>query len=178
MAFHPATHPFPTASLWPLVSSAKWAGMEWVCGPSEPQRQFNTWSYRWLFLLRLSSLGPAPPSPFSSPPGASTGLAPAPLTRGDPSPQSRLVVKTALKLLLVFVEYSESNAPLFIRAVNSVASTTGQRLSLPPPLGTLSPTCSHVNSPLSGWQVLLRGPIWCPSWRRRTALTPSCWCTL
>ncbi|XP_006878759.1 PREDICTED: FH1/FH2 domain-containing protein 1 [Elephantulus edwardii] len=38
---------------------------------------------------------------------------------------SRLVVKTALKLLLVFVEYSESNAPLFIHAVNSVASTTG-----------------------------------------------------
>ncbi|KAJ8777942.1 hypothetical protein J1605_014047 [Eschrichtius robustus] len=38
---------------------------------------------------------------------------------------SRLVVKTALKLLLVFVEYSESNAPLIIRAVNSVASTTG-----------------------------------------------------
>ncbi|KAM6177630.1 FH1/FH2 domain-containing protein 1 isoform 4-T4 [Erethizon dorsatum] len=37
---------------------------------------------------------------------------------------SRLVVKTALKLLLVFVEYSESNAPLFIQAVNSVASTT------------------------------------------------------
>ncbi|XP_045438749.1 FH1/FH2 domain-containing protein 1 isoform X3 [Pipistrellus kuhlii] len=38
---------------------------------------------------------------------------------------SRLVVKTALKLLLVFVEYSESNAPLFIYAVNCVASTTG-----------------------------------------------------
>ncbi|MEJ1276122.1 formin homology 2 domain containing 1 [Cricetulus griseus] len=38
---------------------------------------------------------------------------------------SRLVVKTALKLLLVFVEYSENNAPLFIQAVNSVASTTG-----------------------------------------------------
>ncbi|XP_057566734.1 FH1/FH2 domain-containing protein 1 isoform X2 [Hippopotamus amphibius kiboko] len=38
---------------------------------------------------------------------------------------SRLVVKTALKLLLVFVEYSESNAPLLIRAVNSVASSTG-----------------------------------------------------
>ncbi|KAM4833699.1 FH1/FH2 domain-containing protein 1 [Thomomys bottae] len=38
---------------------------------------------------------------------------------------SRLVVKTALKLLLVFVEYSENNAPLFIRAVNSVANTTG-----------------------------------------------------
>ncbi|XP_011756166.1 FH1/FH2 domain-containing protein 1 isoform X5 [Macaca nemestrina] len=38
---------------------------------------------------------------------------------------SRLVVKTALKLLLVFVEYSENNAPLFICAVNSVASATG-----------------------------------------------------
>ncbi|KAL2762280.1 FH1/FH2 domain-containing protein 1 isoform 2 [Daubentonia madagascariensis] len=38
---------------------------------------------------------------------------------------SRLVVKTALKLLLVFVEYSENNAPLFIRAVNTVASATG-----------------------------------------------------
>lgn len=38
---------------------------------------------------------------------------------------SRLVVKTALKLLLVFVEYSENNAPLLIRAVNSVASSTG-----------------------------------------------------
>ncbi|XP_027950218.1 FH1/FH2 domain-containing protein 1 isoform X1 [Eumetopias jubatus] len=38
---------------------------------------------------------------------------------------SRLVVKTALKLLLVFVEYSENNAPLFICAVNSVASSTG-----------------------------------------------------
>ncbi|XP_029781256.1 FH1/FH2 domain-containing protein 1 isoform X1 [Suricata suricatta] len=38
---------------------------------------------------------------------------------------SRLVVKTALKLLLVFVEYSENNAPLLIRAVNSVANATG-----------------------------------------------------
>uniref|UniRef100_A0A8C5EM26 FH1/FH2 domain-containing protein 3-like n=1 Tax=Gouania willdenowi TaxID=441366 RepID=A0A8C5EM26_GOUWI len=32
----------------------------------------------------------------------------------------RLVVKTALKLLLVFVEYSESNAPLLIQAITSV----------------------------------------------------------
>lgn len=46
-------------------------------------------------------------------------------------PQSRLVVKTALKLLLVFVEYSENNAPLFIQAVNAVASATGQSLSFP-----------------------------------------------
>ncbi|KAJ7410696.1 hypothetical protein BTVI_52675 [Pitangus sulphuratus] len=32
----------------------------------------------------------------------------------------RLVVKTALKLLLVFVEYTESNAPLLIQAVSTV----------------------------------------------------------
>ncbi|XP_051756183.1 FH1/FH2 domain-containing protein 1 isoform X3 [Ctenopharyngodon idella] len=33
---------------------------------------------------------------------------------------SRLVVKTALKLLIVFVEYTESNSPLLIQAVNIV----------------------------------------------------------
>uniref|UniRef100_A0A8C1TXL5 Formin homology 2 domain containing 3b n=1 Tax=Cyprinus carpio TaxID=7962 RepID=A0A8C1TXL5_CYPCA len=32
----------------------------------------------------------------------------------------RLVVKTALKLLLVFVEYTETNAPLLIQAINTV----------------------------------------------------------
>ncbi|XP_043089003.1 FH1/FH2 domain-containing protein 3 isoform X2 [Puntigrus tetrazona] len=37
----------------------------------------------------------------------------------------RLVVKTSLKLLLVFVEYSESNAPLLIQAINTVDSTRG-----------------------------------------------------
>ncbi|KAM6974619.1 FH1/FH2 domain-containing protein 3 isoform 2-T2 [Tautogolabrus adspersus] len=37
----------------------------------------------------------------------------------------RLVVKTALKLLLVFVEYSESNAPLLIEAIASVDTKTG-----------------------------------------------------
>ncbi|XP_074542403.1 FH1/FH2 domain-containing protein 3 isoform X2 [Halichoeres trimaculatus] len=37
----------------------------------------------------------------------------------------RLVVKTALKLLLVFVEYSESNAPLLIEAITSVDAKTG-----------------------------------------------------
>ncbi|KAG8437315.1 hypothetical protein GDO86_008137 [Hymenochirus boettgeri] len=37
----------------------------------------------------------------------------------------RLVVKTALKLLIVFVEYTESNAPLLIRAVNTVDSRRG-----------------------------------------------------
>ncbi|XP_023618827.1 FH1/FH2 domain-containing protein 1 isoform X5 [Myotis lucifugus] len=61
---------------------------------------------------------------------------------------SRLVVKTALKLLLVFVEYSESNAPLFIYAVNSVASTTGQRLFPPsPPLRAFSYLPPHDCSP-------------------------------
>ncbi|XP_038628738.1 FH1/FH2 domain-containing protein 1 [Tachyglossus aculeatus] len=38
---------------------------------------------------------------------------------------SRLVVKTALKLLLVFVEYAESNARLFIHAISAVAIASG-----------------------------------------------------
>ncbi|KAM6942760.1 LOW QUALITY PROTEIN: FH1/FH2 domain-containing protein 1 [Xenentodon cancila] len=38
---------------------------------------------------------------------------------------SRLVVKTALKLLIVFVEYSESNSPLLIQAVNMVDGQRG-----------------------------------------------------
>nr|XP_055060949.1 FH1/FH2 domain-containing protein 1 isoform X2 [Misgurnus anguillicaudatus] len=38
---------------------------------------------------------------------------------------SRLVVKTALKLLIVFVEYTESNSPLFIQAVNIVDGKRG-----------------------------------------------------
>ncbi|XP_067408950.1 FH1/FH2 domain-containing protein 1 [Emydura macquarii macquarii] len=37
----------------------------------------------------------------------------------------RLVVKTALKLLLVFVEYAESNAQLLIQAVNTVEEARG-----------------------------------------------------
>ncbi|XP_051526698.1 FH1/FH2 domain-containing protein 3-like isoform X2 [Myxocyprinus asiaticus] len=40
----------------------------------------------------------------------------------------RLVVKTALKLLLVFVEYSESNAVLLIQAINSVDTKRGCKL--------------------------------------------------
>uniref|UniRef100_S4RN63 Formin homology 2 domain containing 3b n=1 Tax=Petromyzon marinus TaxID=7757 RepID=S4RN63_PETMA len=39
--------------------------------------------------------------------------------------QFRLVVKTALKLLVVFVEYTESNAPLFIKAVNTTDRKSG-----------------------------------------------------
>uniref|UniRef100_A0A9J8BCB2 FH1/FH2 domain-containing protein 3-like n=1 Tax=Cyprinus carpio carpio TaxID=630221 RepID=A0A9J8BCB2_CYPCA len=37
----------------------------------------------------------------------------------------RLVVKTSLKLLLVFVEYSESNAPLLIQAIDTVDTKRG-----------------------------------------------------
>ncbi|XP_077773737.1 FH1/FH2 domain-containing protein 3 isoform X2 [Podarcis muralis] len=40
----------------------------------------------------------------------------------------RLVVKTALKLLLVFVEYTESNAPLLIQAVSVVDDKRGVKL--------------------------------------------------
>ncbi|XP_077431348.1 FH1/FH2 domain-containing protein 3 isoform X2 [Vanacampus margaritifer] len=40
----------------------------------------------------------------------------------------RLVVKTALKLLLVFVEYAESNATLFIQAVNAVDAKRGTKV--------------------------------------------------
>uniref|UniRef100_A0A3Q3JYL9 GBD/FH3 domain-containing protein n=1 Tax=Monopterus albus TaxID=43700 RepID=A0A3Q3JYL9_MONAL len=39
--------------------------------------------------------------------------------------QSRLVVKTSLKLLIVFVEYAESNSPLLIIAVNTVDAQRG-----------------------------------------------------
>ncbi|RXN17044.1 FH1 FH2 domain-containing 3-like isoform X3 [Labeo rohita] len=40
----------------------------------------------------------------------------------------RLVVKTSLKLLLVFVEYSESNAALLIQAINAVDTKRGCKL--------------------------------------------------
>ncbi|NXK39473.1 FHOD3 protein, partial [Piprites chloris] len=39
----------------------------------------------------------------------------------------RLVVKTALKLLLVFVEYTESNSPLLIQAVSTVDENRGTK---------------------------------------------------
>nr|XP_054596292.1 FH1/FH2 domain-containing protein 3 isoform X7 [Nothobranchius furzeri] len=40
----------------------------------------------------------------------------------------RMVVKTSLKLLLVFVEYTESNAALLIQAVNAVETKRGTKL--------------------------------------------------
>lgn len=42
-----------------------------------------------------------------------------------PFSQFRLVVKMALKLLLVFVEYTEANALLLICAVNAVDQARG-----------------------------------------------------
>lgn len=39
----------------------------------------------------------------------------------------RLVVKTALKLLLVFVEYVETNCLLLIKAVHAVDTTHGKK---------------------------------------------------
>ncbi|MEJ1283469.1 formin homology 2 domain containing 3 [Cricetulus griseus] len=47
------------------------------------------------------------------------------LRRSHGTGKFRLVVKTALKLLLVFVEYSESNAPLLIQAVSAVDTKRG-----------------------------------------------------
>lgn len=38
------------------------------------------------------------------------------------------MVKTALKLLLVFVEYSESNAPLLIEAITTVDNKRGKEI--------------------------------------------------
>lgn len=38
----------------------------------------------------------------------------------------RLVVKTALKLLLVFIEYVESNCLIFIQAVHAVHQSNGK----------------------------------------------------
>lgn len=42
------------------------------------------------------------------------------------------MVKTALKLLLVFVEYTESNAQLLIQAVNTVEQARGEHGNPPP----------------------------------------------
>lgn len=39
----------------------------------------------------------------------------------------RLVVKTALKLLLVFVEYVETNSVLLIKAIQTVDGTQGEQ---------------------------------------------------
>ncbi|KAJ8302606.1 hypothetical protein KUTeg_019002 [Tegillarca granosa] len=43
------------------------------------------------------------------------------------SSKFRLVVKTALKLLLVFVEYTESNTPLLLKAINAVDAKKGSK---------------------------------------------------
>lgn len=59
-------------------------------------------------------------------------------------PQSRLLVKTSLKLLIVFVEYSESNSPRLITAINTVDTQRGTHTHThccwPRPLCTLLTT--------------------------------------
>lgn len=60
--------------------------------------------------------------------------------------QFRLVVKTALKLLLVFVEYSESNAPLLIQAVSAVDTKRGEQ---PHRGSSRSPCCIQGGFPSS-----------------------------
>ena len=42
------------------------------------------------------------------------------------SSRFRLVVKTALKLLLVFVEYSENNAAILVKAIKRVDRSRGE----------------------------------------------------
>lgn len=54
--------------------------------------------------------------------------------------QFRLVVKTALKLLLVFVEYTETNAQHLIKAVNAV----DKKRSMYMYLLILSSTCTRL----------------------------------
>lgn len=57
--------------------------------------------------------------------------------------QFRLVVKTALKLLLVFVEYTEANAALLIQAVNGVDTKRGKADCR----GKNTPTSEGVSTP-------------------------------
>lgn len=72
---------------------------------------------QWLYTLTGSPVGPDPPAPGSwSGPEADGALL---------CPQSRLLVKTSLKLLIVFVEYSETNGPRLITAVNAVDTQRG-----------------------------------------------------
>ena len=75
----------------------------------------------------------------------------------------RLVTKTALKLLLVFVEYVETNCQLFVKAVEAVDVTQGK----PPPFSsslistTITTTTiirlgNHRNNPHHPIRVRLR----------------------
>lgn len=83
------------------------------------------------------------------------------VTLYPPSPlQFRLVVKTALKLLLVFVEYSESNAPLLIEAITSVDTKRGIK-SLTPHQLTRNVFSFII---LLGCAVYCNCLVSCPGW--------------
>ena len=78
-----------------------------------------------------------------------------------PLSQFRLVVKMALKLLLVFVEYTEPNALLLIHAVNAVDRARGGcRPSCPrgPRWGTVSPRGPRVTFACCFSQARAHGP--------------------
>lgn len=69
-----------------------------------------------------------------------------------PLSQFRLVVKTALKLLLVFVEYSESNAPLLIEAITSVDTKRGTVTRIRHiPFGWTVPFCIFQDDLQKAW---------------------------
>lgn len=78
-----------------------------------------------------------------------------------PLSQFRLVVKMALKLLLVFVEYTEPNALLLIRAVNAVDRARGgcrPSHHEVPAGGTVSPHGPRVTFVCRFSQACARGP--------------------
>lgn len=82
--------------------------------------------------------------------GRSHPVLAAPCHGRCPSSQFRLVVKMALKLLLVFVEYTEPNALLLIHAVNAVDQARGE----------CSPSCQR-DACLG--MVRHRGHVVCPT---------------
>lgn len=49
-----------------------------------------------------------------------------------------VIVKSSLKLLLVFAEYQESNSSLMIAAVNAVDSAAGKSFKIPSSLAALN----------------------------------------
>lgn len=92
--------------------------------------------------------------------------------------QFRLVVKTAMKLLLVFVEYSESNAPHLIEAITSVDTkrgAIGRKRCVTFARFFYILFCLVGSDRSMLLQAASRGPTRWKSCRRRTEWTRSCW---
>lgn len=124
-----------------------------------------------LLAISITAAGwPLAPWPVSPASGCGHSHPAAPRNRTGPChhpsrcplSQFRLVVKMALKLLLVFVEYTEPNALLLIRAVNAVDQARGRcSPSLPrgPRWGTASlPVAPGVTFAFRFSQARARGP--------------------